>query len=243
MMKKAHAPVLVIAAHPDDEVLGCGGTIGWHTKQGHEVHVLVLGEGATSRGSDPRGRNRVKEVRALDRAVCEAARALGVKEVHRAHFPDNRFDSVALLDVVKAVEQVVTAVRPGRIYTHHAGDLNIDHRIVHQAVLTAARPQPGSSVTTVLAFEVPSSTEWQGAGSDVPFLPQVYVDITSTLSRKLKALKYYESEMKPYPHARSFHSVEIIAKRWGLNVGLEAAEAFMMVRDVIRADTNLASRR
>ncbi|TRZ99035.1 MAG: PIG-L family deacetylase [Nitrospiraceae bacterium] len=234
-MKKAHAPVLVIAAHPDDEVLGCGGTIGWHTKQGHEVHVLVLGEGATSRGSDPRGRNRVKEVRALDRAVREAARDLGVKEVHRAHFPDNRFDSVDLLDVVKAVEQVVTAVRPGRIYTHHAGDLNIDHRIVHQAVLTAARPQPNSAVTTVLAFEVPSSTEWQGPGSHVPFWPQVYVDVTETLPQKLAALRCYQSELRPYPHPRSLESVEIIAKRWGVNVGLKAAEAFMLVREVVRA--------
>ena len=182
--------ILVVAAHPDDEVLGCGGTIAWHTRQGHEVHVLVLGEGAASRYPLRLGAKRKKEVSALDRAANRAAHILGVKAVHREHFPDNRFDSVDLLDIVKAVERVVSEVRPGRVYTHHAGDLNIDHRIVHQAVLTATRPQPGSPVTTVLAFEVPSSTEWQGAGSDVPFWPQVYVDITPTRPGKFRALQF-----------------------------------------------------
>lgn len=226
--------VLVVAAHPDDEVLGCGGTIARHAEAGDEVHVLILGEGVTSR--DPRRDNqrRRKDIAGLDRAVAAAAKTLGVAKVHRAYLPDNRFDSVDLLDVIKEVERVVEAVAPAHIYTHHAGDLNVDHRIVHRAVLTAARPLPGSSVRTILAFEVPSSTEWQGQGSDVPFAPQVYREVTRSLNEKLKALSAYRGEIRPYPHPRSLRAVEALARYRGATVGVEAAEAFILVRDIVR---------
>lgn len=226
--------VLVVAAHPDDEVLGCGGTIARHAEAGDEVHVLILGEGVTSRDSRRDNQKRRKDIASLDRAVAAAAKTLGVAKVHRAYLPDNRFDSVDLLDVIKEVERVVEIVHPDRLYTHHAGDLNIDHRIVHQAAVTAARPMPGGSVSTVLAFEIPSSTEWQGANSDRPFLPQVYREVTRTLKKKLKALGAYRSEIRPYPHPRSLRSVEILARHRGTAAGMEAAEAFMLVRELIR---------
>lgn len=225
--------ILVVAAHPDDEVLGCGGTIARHAEAGDEVHLLLLGEGITAR--DPRrdvARRRPDLLR-LERGIQAAARILGVAKVHRAQFPDNRFDSVDLLDVVKVVERVIEDVTPVRLYTHHAGDLNVDHRIAHQAVVTAARPAPASRIRDVLAFEVPSSTDWQGAGSHLPFVPQTYIEVTSTLNKKLRALSAYRSELRPYPHARSVRAVEALAHVRGASVGVEAAEAFVLVRQVV----------
>lgn len=227
--------VLVVAAHPDDEVLGCGGTIARHAESGDEVHVLILGEGITSRDSRRDVTRRQAEITRLHRAGELAARTLGVAKVHRAYLPDNRFDSVDLLDVIKEVERVVEIVCPERLYTHHAGDLNIDHRIVHQAAVTAARPMPGSPVATVLAFETPSSTEWQGANSDLSFVPQVYSEVTRNLKKKLKAMAAYRSEVRRYPHPRSLRAIEILARHRGTAAGMEAAEAFMLVRDLIRA--------
>jgi len=225
--------ILVVAAHPDDEVLGCGGTMARHAEAGDDVHLLILGEGVTARDIRRDVAGRQRDLQRLNRAVETAADLLGVVKVHRASFPDNRFDSVDLLDVIKAVEQVFELVKPQRVYTHHAGDLNVDHRITHQAVVTAARPVPGGDVASVLAFEVPSSTDWQGAGSHVPFVPQVYVEITHTLKRKLKALAVYRSEMRPFPHARSLRALEALARVRGATVGVQAAEAFVLVRDVV----------
>ncbi|OGH61775.1 MAG: hypothetical protein A3G34_14285 [Candidatus Lindowbacteria bacterium RIFCSPLOWO2_12_FULL_62_27] len=228
-------PILVIAAHPDDESLGCGGTIARHSRQGHDVHLLILGEGATSRRRHRTGGRgaAAREVKELDKAVRKAAQVLGINEVHRRYFPDNRFDSLDLLEIVKTIEEVIERIGPGRVYTHSAGDLNLDHRIVHQAVLTACRPQNGCPVQTILAFEIPSSTEWQGPGSHTPFWPQIYMDIKETLPLKQKALSCYPTEVRPYPHPRSPESIEIIARRWGLNAGLEAAEPFMLIRDIV----------
>lgn len=226
--------VLVVAAHPDDEVLGCGGTIARHVELGDEVHVMILGEGITSR--DPRRDRpgREGDLARLDRSIAEAAKALGVAKVHRSYLPDNRFDSLHLLDVIKEVERAIEGVSPGYIYTHHAGDLNVDHRITHQAVVTAARPLPGGCVNSILAFEVPSSTEWQGAGSDLPFTPQVYQEVTGTLKKKLRALAAYRTEIRPFPHPRSLRAVEALARYRGTIVGVDAAEAFILVRAVKR---------
>lgn len=228
------ANVLVVAAHPDDEVLGCGGTIARHARGGDEVHVLLLGEGVTARDTRRDSRRRRKELQGLDRAVEQAAQTLGVAKVHRAYLPDNRFDSLDLLDVIKTVERVMADVAPEHIYTHHAGDLNVDHRVVHQAVVTAARPVPGSRLCRLQAFEVPSSTEWQGAGSGPPFVPHFYRDITHTLTVKIEALAAYAGEIRSYPHPRSLRAVELLARQRGTAVGIEAAEAFMLIREVDR---------
>jgi len=224
--------VLVIAAHPDDEVLGCGGSIARHAAAGDAVHVAILAEGVTSRGAVRDRAKRRGELGRLARAAQLANRMLGVKSLEMLAFPDNRLDSIDRLDLVKAVERIVKRRRPAIVYTHHAGDVNIDHRLIHEAVITACRPVPGHPVRTILAFEVASSTEWQPAGSAPAFRADWFVDISATLGAKLKALAAYRSEMRPWPHARSIKALEHLARWRGASVGVEAAEAFMLARTV-----------
>ena len=220
--------VLVVAAHPDDEVLGCGGVIARHASAGDTVNVLLLAEGATAREpADTPG-----AVAALREAVEAAARALGAAEPRFCGFPDNRLDTVPLLDVIKPIEAVIEAVAPEIVYTHHAGDLNVDHRIVHRAVVTACRPLPESPVKAIYAFETVSSTEWQSAGE--AFRPQRWVDIEPFLGCKMRALEAYAAEMRPFPHARSFDAVEALARWRGASAGLKAAECFVVVRELVR---------
>lgn len=221
------ASILVVAAHPDDEALGCGGTIARHVAAGDEVACLFLADGATSRESEADASVRERQAR-------RAADTLGIGEILLARFPDNRMDTVALLDVVQVIEKVVARFSPETIYTHHGGDLNIDHRITHQAVLTACRPQPGHSVRAIYGFEVPSSTEWAPPATLPPFTPTRFVDITAYLEQKRAALDCYVEEMRPWPHARSFEAVEALARMRGACVGVEAAEAFMVIREIAR---------
>lgn len=225
--------ILVIAAHPDDEILGCGATIAQHTRTGDQVDVVILAEGLTSR-SNQRDRNIYqKELSSLEATAQRANLLLGVNSLYLHDFPDNRMDSLELLDVIKTVEKLVSKYQPDLIYTHHGGDLNIDHRIIHEAVLTACRPLPQQFVRTVLFFEVASSTEWQPFQSVPLFIPNWFVDITSTLELKLKALEIYHSEMRPWPHARSIKALKHLAHWRGASVGVEAAEAFMLGRNLL----------
>ena len=146
--------------------------------------------------------------------------------------PDNRFDTVPLLDVIKIIEKLIEQLQPRIIYTHHGSDLNIDHAIVHRAVLTATRPLAGCSVREIYAFEVASSTEWAFGQFQPAFQPNVFVDISATLETKVQALTLYESEARLFPHPRSPEALRAIARRWGSAVGVEAAEAFQLVRGV-----------
>lgn len=223
--------VLVVAAHPDDEVLGCGATIARLTREGHRVYVAILGEGITSRyrlraEADPA---LVEELQLQSQAVGQL---LGAKELLPYGLPDNRFDTLPLLDVVKIVEDLVDRVRPEIIYTHHGGDLNIDHRIVHEAVITACRPFPGSSVRNVFCFETPSSTEWSTSSMGSGFEPTHFVGIVDYLSIKEAALKCYAAEMRPFPHPRSFEALAALARVRGSHAGLPAAEAFEIALNV-----------
>lgn len=223
--------VAIIAAHPDDEVLGCGGTAIAHARRGDAVHILILAEGLTSRDDARDADARAAELAAWRDTARRAGALLGARSVDFAGLPDNRMDGVELLDVVKRVEAFLATVTPARIYTHHGGDLNVDHRITHQAVLTAARPQgPGSP--TLLYFEVPSSTEWATPGTFAPFLPNWHQDIAATLEDKLTALAVYASELRPWPHPRSIEAVRDLARLRGAQVGLPAAEAFVLGRMV-----------
>ena len=226
------ASILVVAAHPDDEVLGCSGVLARHAAEGDTVHVLIVAEGATARDSERGPRGRKPELTALKAAASRAAAAIGAEEPRMLGLPDNRLDSLPLLEIVKPIEAVAEAVAPEIVYTHHAGDLNVDHRIVHQATVTACRPVPGSPVRAIYAFETPSSTEWQTAGES--FRPQRWIDIEPFLDRKLRALDAYEAEMRPFPHARSREAVEALARVRGAAAGLMAAECFMVVREVVR---------
>jgi N-acetylglucosamine malate deacetylase 1 len=218
--------VLVVAAHPDDEVLGCGATLARHVEQGDDVEILILGTGALSRdGAVP------AESARLARQAEEAARILGARQVRMLDLPDNRFDSVDLLEIVKRAETEIRRVDPEVLYTHHAGDLNVDHRRAFEAVVTACRPQEPGGVKQILSFEVPSSTEWQSPTSGVVFTPNVFVDVAAFLDRKLAALAVYTEEARPFPHPRSPEAVTALARWRGATAGFAAAEAFLLVRE------------
>jgi LmbE family N-acetylglucosaminyl deacetylase len=223
----AETPILVVAAHPDDEALGCGGAMARHASQGHSVAVLFLADGETARPGAQRGAIGVRRD-AARRACAE----LGALDVRFRDFPDNRLDSIALLDVVQAIEAVVAEVRPSIVYTHFGGDLNVDHQIVSRAVMTACRPQPGHCVRSIRAFEVLSSTEWALAASTLAFRPTLFVDISPHLDAKLAALGHYGDEMRAFPHTRSMVNVVNLARLRGASVGLPAAEAFVVERQI-----------
>ncbi len=224
--------VLVVAAHPDDEVLGCGGSLARHVRLGNRVHVLILAEGATARDDLRDVDARQTDLLGLREAAGRAAGVLGIAAPRFGGFPDNRMDSVAILDVTKRVESVVEEIAPSVVYTHHGGDLNRDHRIVHEAVLTACRPLPGRSVRQLFAFETLSSSEWASESIGPGFRPRRFVDISVDLDAKLRALECYEQEMRQFPHPRSHEAVQALARLRGSQVGLMAAEAFDVIFDI-----------
>jgi len=223
--------VLVVAAHPDDEVLGCGGTMARLAREGHAVHIAIMAEGITSRHSNRNDAHSGQLTRLHQQAHAAAAK-VGAKDVLLFNLPDNRLDTVPLLDIVKLLEDLVQKLQPEVIYTHHPGDLNIDHGIVHRAVLTATRPLPGQSVREIYAFEVPSSTEWAFQRLEPVFRANAFVDVSATLEAKLAGLACYDSETRQFPHPRSPEALRANAVRWGTVVGCEAAEAFELVRSV-----------
>jgi len=221
--------VLIVAAHPDDEALGCGGTIARHSAEGDRVEVAFLADGVTSRDS---GADHTDEISRRRQAALAAAEILGVSEVHFGDLPDNRLDSVGILSLAQVVESLMRDAEPDVIYTHHAHDLNVDHRLVHEAVMTASRPLPGSRVSLILAFETASSTEWRSPQAAHPFAANWYVDITDTLAVKMLALKAYGEEMRLWPHPRSPEAVGHLAHWRGATVGRGAAEAFVLARHI-----------
>jgi LmbE family N-acetylglucosaminyl deacetylase len=229
--KQNSGPVLVIAAHPDDEVLGCGGTMRRLAQAGRAVYIAILGEGITSRYPE-RAQADQALVAALHACSRQAAELLGAQDLFLYDLPDNRFDTVPLLDVIKIVESLVDRLQPEVIYTHHGGDLNIDHGVVHRAVMTATRPVAGCPVRRLYTFEVASSTEWAFQQFKPAFRPNVFVDIGNTLPVKIQAMEAYESEARPFPHPRSPQALQAMAQRWGSGVGLPAAEAFELIRAV-----------
>lgn len=219
--------VLVVAAHSDDEVLGCGGAIARHVAEGDVVYAVFLADGVSSR--EGAGASE------LDKRLASAERArqkLGITRNYYLGLPDNRLDSLPLIEIIRPLEQVVSEVKPHTIYTHHYGDLNVDHRIAYEAVMTSCRPLPDAEVKEIYTFEVMSSTEWSAPGVN-PFIPNVYIDISPFLDKKIAALNAYADEMRDIPHSRSVEHLEILARHRGACVGLMAAEAFMLVRSVV----------
>ena len=213
-------PILVVAPHGLDEVLGCGGTMARLAASRRKVHILVLcGDGT---GHDGKRRE----------AAATVARMLGAEPPRFAGFPENRGDTLAIGDVVSVIERTVNEVRPGAVYVSHGGNLNIDHQTAFRATATALRPMPGASVSDFCAYEIPSSTDWAPPGMGEPFQPTRFVDIASVLDKKMRALEVYSFDMRPEPHARSIPAVERLARRRGNSVGLEAAEAFAVLRQI-----------
>ena len=224
--------VLVVAAHPDDEVPGCGGTIARHSDDGDHVQILIVAEGSTPDNITVIVSMPKKNFLSYN-AAHAAGSILGAAGVDLLDLPDNRLDSIDRLDLVKLIEERIEQHKPHIIYVHHAGDVNIDHRRLHEAVVTACRPIPGQPVRRLLSYEVASSSEWQPPGSAPVFVPNWFVDISDQWQRKQKAIMAYSSEMRAWPHARSLEALEHLARLRGAQVGLEAAEAFSLLRQLM----------
>ncbi len=220
--------VLVVAAHPDDEVLGAGGSIARHVSQGDQVTVMILGAGLSARYADP-AQVADGQLQQLQSDARQSAKIMGVTDLRLFDLPDNRFDSLDLLVIVKIIEAVIAEIRPAIIYTHFHGDLNIDHQRTARAVLTACRPLAESPVRRLLAFEVPSATGW--GFPEHPFMPTVFVGISATLQQKLAAMAVYGSETRDFPHPRSGEALSVRARSWGSQAGMVAAEPFMLIRE------------
>lgn len=216
--------VLVVAAHADDEALGCGGTIARHVEEGDVVQIVFMADGVHSRKNVSKD-DLTRRMEASQRAQS----ILGVSFSHSLELPDNKMDSIPLLEIVQKLEPILAEIQPSVIYTHHHGDLNIDHRLTHDAVITACRPVPNLSVREIYGFEVLSSTEW-ATQQTFPFLPDYFVDITRQFQTKLDALKAYAEEMRKPPHSRSMAHAEVLAHHRGYSIGVDAAEAFEVYR-------------
>lgn len=223
--------ILIIAAHPDDEILGLAGTMKKYINGGWKAYCVILGEGITSR-TDRRQDTPEDLLNGLRNQTLKAAEIIGFEKTYFANFADNRFDSIDLLDIIKKVDEYVQLIKPDIIYTHHYGDLNIDHRKTFESVITACRPVGEYSVKEIYCFETPSSTEWNLRYGDNTFKPNVFVDIEDTLPAKLDAMACYQTELGKYPHPRSLKALEIIAAKWGTVVGCNYAEAFELIRKI-----------
>ena len=224
--------VLVIVAHADDEAIGCGGTLLKHHALHDEIRIIYMTNGVDARQcmsaqeKIPAEKNSEKRLSSQQKA-CQL---LGVSQYYNFDFPDNQMDQVPLIQVVQVIEKMITDYQPSIIYTHHGGDLNVDHRIVHQAVITACRPQPTTSIKTILTFEVNSSTEWSTSAIGNDFLPNYFIDISKLTNQKKQLLQCYQQEMRVYPHSRSLQAIENLNQWRGNQMGLASAEAFMLIR-------------
>ena len=218
--------MLVVAAHPDDETLGAGGTMAWHAARGDHVYVCIVTDGVTSRHD---------QVGLQEECARRACDTLGVKQVVMLGLPDQRLDTLCQLDVITPVERCIDQFEPEVVLTHFAGDVNEDHRIVARATMVATRPVAGSSVRRVGSFEVASSTDWAPPVPGSIFAPNLFVDISETLDTKLEAMAAYAdthvSEVRPFPHPRSPEALTAYARRHGARSGMLAAEAFMLLRE------------
>jgi len=219
--------VLVIAAHPDDEMLGLGGTLAKHAANGDEVHVLMMTE-----GSSTQYKGQPEMIEQKKREIANVKEILGLHAVHFVDLPDMLLDTLAHIEVNTPILKVIQNIRPEIVYTHFYGDVNKDHRMIFESTMVATRPSADSSVKKVLCYNTPSSTEWNVQQAGTAFMPNSYIDITGYLDRKLEALAAYESEMRSYPHPRSPEAIRIHANYWGTHIGVEAAEAFVIIREI-----------
>jgi len=219
--------VLVMAAHMDDETLGCGGAIARHAADGDEVHVCFMTDSSTTQYAGDEAKLRPKYEQAK-----EVASILGIAQLHHLDFPDMKLDTVPIPDLASSVSAIARTVEPEIVYTHHPGDRNKDHALTYEATMVAARPRPGQSIRRVLSYEVLSSTEW--GDRHLPFVPNCYVDIEAWLDAKLQAMGCYTDELRDPPHPRSLEGVRVHARDRGMSVGLEYAEAFCIVYDICR---------
>ena len=229
-MKLKSSSVLIVAAHPDDEVLGCGGTIKKLTKSGNKVNIIFISDGVSSRKMSKK--NYLVDLKQRKESCIKACKILGAKRPIFYDLPDNALDTVPILKIVKLIGLNIKKFKPKLILTHCADDLNIDHHITNKAVVTACRPLKNNSVKTLLFFEIASSTEWQIVNKRKSFSPNWFENIDSELKLKIKALKAYKKELRKWPHPRSSKGVEVLAQWRGSSSGFKAAEAFILGRNL-----------
>ncbi|MGI8584326.1 MAG: PIG-L deacetylase family protein [Chitinophagaceae bacterium] len=228
--------IMLIVAHPDDELLGLGASMNRLINEFEvKVHVVILGEGITSR-SDARDTSLWEKELAIHRNnIKNAQAAIGYHSVSIHDFADNRFDTVALLDIIKVVEKEKAAFEPEIIFTHHGGDLNVDHQRTFEAVMTACRPMEHEKVETIITFETPSGTEWRASSDPRHFVPNFFISVNKkNINAKIQGMESYEFEKRPYPHPRSPEGLKIQAQRWGISIGCDFAEAFCLVRSIYK---------
>jgi LmbE family N-acetylglucosaminyl deacetylase len=228
--------IMVVVAHPDDEILGLGGSMNRLIReQSARVHVVILGEGLTSR-SDKRDVEQWEYELKVHRAnIRDAQKKIGYESVSIYDFPDNRFDTIALLDIVKTIEKEKEKWQPDIVFTHHGGDVNIDHQRTFEAVITACRPMESETVETILTFETPSGTEWRASSDPRHFIPNMFISFDETqLKAKSDAMECYQFEKRDYPHPRSPKALKIRAASWGQTVGVKYAEPFCLIRSVVK---------
>ncbi|MDC1245293.1 PIG-L family deacetylase [Crocinitomicaceae bacterium] len=226
--------ILIVVAHPDDELLGLGASMNLLIEEYNiSTRVVILGEGITSRSETRDIKHWEKELEIHRQNIETAQSAIGYHEVSMHDFPDNRFDTVALLDIVKVIEKEKEIFKPEIIFTHHGGDVNIDHQRTFEAAITACRPMENESVKTIITFETPSGTEWRASSDPKHFIPNMFISFNEeNLNAKIKGMESYEFESRKYPHPRSPESLKIQAKRWGVTIGGNYAEAFHLIRSI-----------
>ncbi len=218
--------VLAIAAHPDDETIGAGGVIARHVAHGDEVYWCIVTQGY----SPPWSEETLAEARSQ---VDEVQEVLGFREVFLLGFPTVKLNTVPYIDLCSALQQVVDQVQPEIVYTTPRDDINQDHRIVYEATLVAARPLPSSSVRRLLCYEISTTARFGLPAGSTGFAPNVFVDISRYLEKKLEAIRCYRTELREYPHPRSVKGLRLLAEERGLSVGLQAAECFQLVRELL----------
>lgn len=225
--------VLAVVAHPDDEIIGVGGTLYKHVTQGDEVHVLILGDGRSSRKTKYTALTK-DQTDESNNETGAAMNILKIKYFYKEFLADNRFDHMVLLDLAKIVSEYIKKIQPNIVYTHHYGDLNIDHQMTAEATIIGCRPIENDFVETLLMFETLSSTEMAGSRVGNLFLPNYYIDISEELATKIKSMGCYKSELRKFPHPRSLEAIEANAKVWGAKNNLEAAEAFYLFKSIVK---------
>ena len=218
--------VVVIAAHPDDELLGAGGTLARHVRAGDEVHAIVVADGAGSRYP-------AELVSSLEKQARRAGEVIGFTSLQFLQLPDQRLDTIPLIELTQRLEGVLDEIGPDTVYTHFPEDVNTDHGLVARGAWTACRPYARPRVRKFAVFETPSSTEWAWSMPGTDFRPSLFVDVTDTLETKIAAMECYETELRDYPHPRSSRALRERAAYWGSHIGRLAAEPFIVLREVI----------
>ena len=217
--------VVVIAAHPDDELLGAGGTLVRHVQNGDEVHAVIVADGAGSRYP-------AELVATLEKQARQAAEVIGFASIQFLSFPDQRLDTVPLIELTQRLEGVLDDIEPGTVYTHFPEDVNTDHGLVGRCTWTACRPYARPQLKKFAVFETPSSTEWAWPMTGTEFRPNLFVDVTDTIEAKIAAMECYETELRDYPHPRSSRALRERAAYWGSHIGRLAAEPLVVLREV-----------